>query len=320
MKFAIIRRNGLGDFISATVPLYNYIKKYYPDSEVHLFLSQLNFPLAKFFLKDRGRDYVHLIEGGRNKYLSTISTAIKYRKLNIDVGLSPAPLYNKLNGLFLSFLGARQKLGFVSSEKCEKLLFSTLIEQRCNVHIALLNLSLLNKNIECLDEDLYPKINKDLVLERQIGLSGIKVIIEVSNNRESCQLTNENLAHILNCLYEYKEFSVIISSKLCDAKKANALSNMLKMHTLVVTSKTLDEFVSLVDQADVFLFGDGGAGHIAGALGKPGVSLFSNLNAYVRWAVLSGRVVQLYDKSNVNNIDLKCIASSLLSCLSRCGY
>lgn len=320
MKFAIIRRNGLGDFVSATVPLYNYIRKYYPGSEVHLFLSSLNFPLSKYFLKNGESDFVHLIEGGRNKYLSTISTAIKYRRLNIDIGLSPAPLYNKLNGLFLSFLGAKQKLGFVNAEKCEKFLFSTLVEQRRNVHIALLNLRLLNKNIECLDESLYPEINRDLVLEREVRLSGIKIIVEVSNNRESCQLTNENLARILNCVYEYREFSVIVSSKFCDIEKANALSNMLNMNSLVITSKNLDEFVSLVDQADVFLFGDGGAGHIAGALGKPGVSLFSNLNAYVRWAVLSGRVVQLYDKSNVNNIDLTCITSSLLSCLSRRGY
>lgn len=282
-----------------------------------MFLSSLNFPLAKYFMKDVDSDFVHLIEGGRNKYISTISTAIKYRKLNVEMGLAPAPLYNKLSGLFLFFLGAKQKLGFANSEKWEKLLFSTLVEQRRNVHIALLNLSLLNKNIECLDESLYPKINKDLVLEREVGVSGLKVIVEVSNNRESCQLTNENLAQILNCVYEYREFSVIISSKFCDIEKANALSNMLNMNSLVITSKNLDEFVSLVDQADVFLFGDGGAGHIAGALGKPGVSLFSSFNTYVRWSVLSNRVVQLYDKSNVNNIDVKCITSSLLSCLSR---
>ncbi len=320
MKFAIIRRNGLGDFVSATVPLYNYIKKYYQNSEVHLFLSPINFPLAKYFIQDRRNDFVHLIEGGRNKYLSTVSTAIKYRKLNVDVGLSPAPLYNKLNGLFLSFLGAKQKVGFTNSDKCEKLLFSTLIEQRRNVHIALLNLSLLNNNIKFLDESLYPKINKDLILEREIGLSGIKIIVEVSNNRESCQLTNENLARILNCVYGHREFSVIISSKFCDIEKANALSNMLKMNSLVITSKNLDGFVSLVNQSDVFLFGDGGAGHIAGALGKPGVSLCPNLNVHIRWSVLSDRVVHLFDESNVNNIDIKCIASSLLSCFSWCEH
>ena len=106
-KFAIIRRNGLGDFVSATVPLCSYIKNVYQNAEIHLFMSEQNNHLASYF--DLG-DHVHVIPNG-NKYIQTLLTAIRFRKLSFDVGIAPVPAYPKLNNIFLKTLNATFRYG-----------------------------------------------------------------------------------------------------------------------------------------------------------------------------------------------------------------
>ncbi len=80
---------------------------------------------------------------------------------------------------------------------------------------------------------------------------------------------------------------------------------------MIALSPTLDDLISLINQVDIFLLGDGGMAHIAGALDKPGVAVYGE-TSIKRWAVLSDKVTHLYDKEDVNNIDLNLITKSLL--------
>ena len=79
----------------------------------------------------------------------------------------------------------------------------------------------------------------------------------------------------------------------------------------LVLSPTLDDPLSLINQTDAFLLGDGGMGHIAGALDKSGVAVYGETSVK-RWAVLSDKVTHFYDKEDVNNIDFCLIEESLL--------
>ena len=83
------------------------------------------------------------------------------------------------------------------------------------------------------------------------------------------------------------------------------------MPSVIALSPTLDDLLSLINQTDVFLLGDGGMAHIAGALDKSGVAVYGETSVK-RWAVLSDKVTHFYDKEDVNNIDFCLIEESLL--------
>ncbi|MBI6547429.1 glycosyltransferase family 9 protein [Xenorhabdus lircayensis] len=83
MKIAILRRNGLGDFI-CTLPLIKYLQKKYPDSEISLFIDAGNVDLAHYLCADIN---VNIIPKG-NKYLSILKIALKFRRKRFDIAIS----------------------------------------------------------------------------------------------------------------------------------------------------------------------------------------------------------------------------------------
>ncbi len=312
MKYAIVRRNGIGDFISATVPVCNYIKDKFPDSELHLFLSDLNFSLAKYFFPNEATYVIH----SGNKYLEAIKTAVRYRYISPDIGISLAPSYNKLNGIFLKLLGANSIFGIKGKESIVDVVFAKLANIEEEKHVALQNIKILDANISEIPQKYYPRIDKSLIKKCSVVLpSSRKIIIELSNHRATSQLTNEKLASILNSVGKHQEFSVIISLMDKDKSRALELQKALHMPSTIAITPTLDDFVSLVNQAEGFLLGDGGAAHIAGALRKPGVALYGGTSV-CRWGVLSNKVEHLFDKKDVNNIDSGLIEQKLLDALS----
>lgn len=314
MKFAIIRRNGLGDFISATVPVCNYIKDKFPNSELHLFLSEQNFALAKYFFPE---DSVYVIHSG-NKYLEAVKTALKYRNISPDIGIAPSPSYNRLNGVFLKLLGAEKIYGVrEESVSLVEKFFTKLVTVSHGDHVGLQNIKLFEDGFNKVPEKYYPRFNKNSIKEHVPTPSEpLKIVIELSNHRKTSQLSNDRLAVILNSMSRRIRFSVIISLMEKDMEKALDLQNLLIMPSRVAITKTLDEYIALLNQAHIFLFGDGGGAHIAGALGKLGVAVYGKTSVR-RWGVLSSKVKHLYDEEDVNNIDVGLIEESLLDVLSR---
>lgn len=257
MKFAIIRRNGLGDFISATVPVCKYIKDKYPNSELHMFLSEQNSVLAKYFFP---KDFVYVFHSG-NKYFETLKAAVIHRDISPDVGIAPSPSYNKLNGPFLKLLGAKEIYGIKEEvPSFADRFFTKLVNVSYEDHVGLQNIRLFEENINALPEKYYPRFDKSFIRDCVIELPAMrKVIVELSNRRKTSQLTNNKLASVLNSIGKQLDFSVIISLVEKDKQRALDLQKLLNMPTKIVLTKTIDDYVSLLNQADFFLFGDGGA-------------------------------------------------------------
>ncbi len=308
MKFAIIRRNGLGDFISATIPVCNYIKDNYQNSEFLLFLSKQNSSLVKYFFPNA---FVYTFGSG-NKYFETIKAALKFRHLAPEIGIAPTPTYNKLNGTFLKLLGAANIYGIRGTRSFADRFFTKLLVSSMEDHVALQNIKIFDPSIERVPQKYCPRINKNIIKDCKIKLPSSKIIlVEVSSHRQTSQLTNENLARVLNSASKCSDFSVVISLVEKDMEKALSLQKALHIPSMIALSPTLDDLISLINQVDIFLLGDGGMAHIAGALDKPGVAVYGE-TSIKRWAVLSDKVTHLYDKEDVNNIDLNLITKSLL--------
>ena len=66
----------------------------------------------------------------------------------------------------------------------------------------------------------------------------------------------------------------------------------------MVVNPSIHRFIAFVNKADVVLCGDGGLGHIAGALDKKVVAVYGR-TLVKRWAVLGERVIHIYDPEDI---------------------
>lgn len=306
MKYLIVRRNGLGDFISATIPLCEYIRKVDSEAEIFVFLSKRNQDASKYF---PGFRYFVIPDG--NKYLVAVNTGIRSRTENFDVGVATVPGSLNVDGVFLYAAGARERVGH-SGEGWGSCLFTKLKKFEYHDHVALQNIRLIDESLEKIPEFCYPMFNKDYIKEINVSLDDKGLLVELSNNRMTSQLSLDNLAYILNEVYKVIPFELIVTLKKEDYVKGVLLKKRVNMKAQVVVTPTFDDFVALVNKVDYFLLGDGGASHIAGALGKAGVALYGGVSVG-RWGVLSKRVSHLYHDKDVNFINVKSIVDEILS-------
>ncbi|RAX13680.1 glycosyltransferase family 9 protein [Photorhabdus bodei] len=108
MKIAILHRNGLGDLI-CTQPLIKYLQYKFPIAEIHLFIESNNKALADYLCPEVT---THIIPRG-NKYITTLGTALKWRKLHFEIAISAKPTPMKLNNLFSWLLGTQKRLEII---------------------------------------------------------------------------------------------------------------------------------------------------------------------------------------------------------------
>ena len=304
-KIAIIRRNGLGDFIAGTVPLCNYLKdKYNNKLKFYFFISSRNMGIVKYFFPDS--ESVLIPDG--NKYFTHFVTALKHKSLSPDIGVIPVPEYSKLSSIFMKLLGAKDIYGNVE----DSLLAKCFINHPCTIyndkpyekfHVSLRTLNLIDSSFYDTPRKYYPQFRQDQISGFMLNDISQRpyIMVEISNNRDYCQLSIEKTARIINRFHETFEFTTLITGKPQDSDKATKLKSLLDSKSEFHLTNTLDEFIAYVNKSTYVLAGDGGLGHIAGALGKKLVCLYG-VTSVERWGVLGENVIHLYDPSDVNNI------------------
>lgn len=312
-RIVIIIRNYLGDFISMAVPLCNHLQSiygkcdfyfFYPDTEIkNREIIKCFFPAAHIFPTPPG-----------NRYFQRFKMAIKYRWIKPDIGISTVLNYPKTNSLFLFTIGARDRYARVASKFTAKLLNHPFIfaniNELYNQPIGLCSLQVFDHNITEIPEDSYPLFDTNKIKPYNPKYTGLKILVEVSNSKYFCQLANTKCAEILNAIYKKHKFSILISAKSHDYAKAVDLQNKLFMDSEIHVSPTLDNFISFVNASDIVLTGDGGLGHISGALNKKIIALYSRTSVQY-WAITTHDVIHLYDPDDINNINNEIIMASI---------
>lgn len=94
---------------------------------------------------------------------------------------------------------------------------------------------------------------------------------------------------------------MLISYHSQDHDKALSLQQALNVDSQICDTPSLDDFLLLLDQADVILAGDSGVCHFAASLNKRLVALYTQ-SQLKNWRPLSDNALCLQDTSNVNNI------------------
>ncbi|MDR0806684.1 MAG: hypothetical protein LBN41_08090 [Enterobacteriaceae bacterium] len=312
-KIAIIRRNGFGDFICA-VPLIRHIENTYPNAKITLFVDERNHSIVPYFFKHLE---VVVIPRG-NKYFSLFKTGLKYRGRKFDLVVSVKASPMKLNNLFMAILGGKHNMAIVDKGKWH----SRFVDYQRNPadyktgHQALNCLRIFDPDIKCIAPDLYPEIKLDNIAQQSISLPRPYLLVSISNNRPDSTISLESLAHIANDLYIKHDISVLISCMENDHKQAEKLQHALNMGSQICITPDLDSFLSLLNQADVVLVGDGGICHFAASLNKNLVALYAG-TSLEKWGPLSKHTICLFDEKNVNNLPLSDVKNAVETFLTR---
>jgi ADP-heptose:LPS heptosyltransferase len=298
-SYAIFVRSSYGDLLM-TDPLIKYIKSLNTNNKITLFVEEKNVQLVEFM---ENIDYFYTIPSKGNKYLFFIFYGLRYRKNKYDISIAAKTGVGSANGFFQFMLGAKKQISYVAKNRtwtdrlinCP-ILFNNEIYQ--SQHYALGVLQLIDHNLKKIPNALYPRLKIKLNPNNNLKL---KLLISVSNNRESCRLEIDRIATILNKLSEDFDFEIFISALDIDYDKASKLKNQINQHSTIKITPQLKDFISLIKGVDICFLGEGGIMHIAAALDIHQVVLFGYTSS-ITWSPLSKNAVVLSDRINVNKI------------------
>ena len=313
-SFAIFVRSSYGDLLM-TDPLIKYIKRLNINNKITLFVEDNNAQLVEFM---ENIDSFYKIPSKGNKYLFFIFFGLKYRKNKYDVSIAAKTGVGSANGFFPYILGAKKQIAYVSKTKTwtDRLVnFPITYSEEIyhSQHYALGVLQLLDSKLTKIPNYLYPKLISRVKPNKN---SKPKLLISVTNTRNSCLLNNKSIASIINTLSKEFQFDIYISALKSDYDKAINLKKKIIQDSIIKLTPLLKDYIKLIDSMDICFFGEGGSMHMAAALGIPQVVLFGTTST-TSWSPLSEKATVLDDQSmekihsNVNNIPTNQILEAL---------
>ena len=243
-SFAIFVRSSYGDLLM-TDPLIKYIKRLNTNNKITLFVEDKNFQLVEFM---DNIDSFYKIPSKGNKYLFFIFYGLKYRKNKYDVSIAAKTGVGSANGFFQYMSGAKKQISYVSKNKTwTDMLVNCPITYSAEIyhsqHYALGVLQLLDSKLTKIPHSLYPKLKS----KKNIGNNlKTKLLISVSNNRESCRLNNETTASIINILSKEFQFDIHISTLESDYDKATNLKKKIIQHSIINQTPLLKDFIKFL--------------------------------------------------------------------------
>jgi len=313
-SFAIFVRSSYGDLLMVD-PLIKYIKQLNTHNKITLFVEDKNAQLIEFM---ENIDSYYQIPSKGNKYLLFIFYGLKYRKNKYDVSIAAKTGVGSSNGFFPYMLGAKKQIAYVSKTKTwtDRLVnFPITYSEEIyhSQHYALGVLQLLDNKLTKIPNYLYPKLISRVKPNKN---SKPKLLISVTNTRNSCLLNNKSIASIINTLSKEFQFDIYISTLKSDYDKAIDLKKKIIQDSIIKLTPLLKDYIKLIDSMDICFLGEGGSMHMAAALEIPQVVLFG-ITSTTTWSPLSEKASVLDDKSmekihrNVNNIPINQILEAL---------
>ena len=195
-SFAIFVRSSYGDLLM-TDPLIKFIKSINPKNKITLIVDDKNSQLVEFM---KNIDSYYVIPSKGNKYLLFTVIGLKLRKNKYDISISAKTGVGSANGFFPFMLGAKKRISYISNPKkwTDFLVNSPITFKEKTYHsqhYALGVLKLLDKSLTKIPENFYPKITNNSSSTKE---NKLKLLVSVSNNRNSCLLSTKSMARVIN--------------------------------------------------------------------------------------------------------------------------
>jgi ADP-heptose:LPS heptosyltransferase len=325
-KFLILMNQNIGDFIVCS-PILKNIKLASPKSQIHVLANEVNKDLA---LENPNIDNVVIY---KNKWQKLFPMLLGLRKENFDIAIElEAKVVTKVI-ILLKIINAKCILAVSKTEGRYGMNPNDVLPYDFYTNYKLKHqrdtcLDILRlMNIKCLDKsyDVYYKNHhKQKVVSYLASFDSTSVFIalNIAGSSKNNKISPADVHKIILGLYASKKNIVIIL--LHKPSDREDISNLIPDEAssfafLSYPTQSILEAAALIDAMDLVISPDTSIVHIACALNKPLVSIYTaNKNNFDKWYPISSSNKVIFSEhiSSLESLDISKIIDSSLNLLS----
>lgn len=342
-RLLLIRRDNIGDLV-CTTPLIGAIRDRFPNAEISALVTRYTRDvLANNASVDHVFDYTkskHLEPGESliGNYVSQAKLLLDLRRQSFDCCVLAAPGYQTRALPIARWIAARNVVGFVNPGEKHSAVISLPIPWTPDANLTetedvwrLAPAFGIEGGPGSLrvapDPSLRDMLNAKIAPLRQ--LPGRIIGIHLSARKPSQRWPASRFSELLRLLHDRHKCRFILfwapgpesdpRHPGDDEKAAVVISDLRAIPFVALPTKHLRELIAGISLCDDFICADGGAMHLAAALGKRLVCLFGKSNA-VRWRPWSAehRLLQM-PSQEVMDIGIHSVADAYSDLMSAAG-
>jgi ADP-heptose:LPS heptosyltransferase len=303
-KILLIRRNRLGDAINL-LPIIHAIKKNYPNVEINVLANQYN---SQIFEYCSAISHIHILNEkiwlGQN-FLFLNPIIKKLKKENFDLVIAFGGYTSRLAKITY-FLKPKYSVGMGSNKFFFDLFYDkTVIHNKTKFKSQIEEMSALIKAARLTIPKNLPYTNLELLNRK--NQKWLAICPEVTKLKT--QYPIDSYKKIIKNLSNNKKFKKII---LLVNNKNSAYIKLATYGAHLIKTKNLHDFINHLSKCTHVIASEGGAAHIAGALGLS-ICVISNDENRIYWRPYAKKVKVLSNKNGVKEISPEIITKRILS-------
>ncbi|MBI1912992.1 MAG: glycosyltransferase family 9 protein [Deltaproteobacteria bacterium] len=300
-----IRRDNIGDLV-CTTPAIEAVRLKYPDIKIGVLVNSYN---AEAILDNPDVDDVFIYEKGKHNAskgmikvaLNNFSLIRKVRAARFDAAIGCSYGYSARLARYTFLTGGKARIGYVHKFLSRSLYNVPVLEPQESIHEveAMMNLvKPLGVDMTSIPRmSIIPdKAEQDKALNflRGAGLKGNDrlVALHISSRKPQNRWPKERFKELAEKLQEELGLKIMLlwspgsdrnPLHPGDDEKAEWLLSNMKEKPFAYRTTSLKELISAMSIANIAVCSDGGAMHIAAALGKPILTIWGSTDKK-RWA------------------------------------
>ena len=303
-RILVVRRDNIGDLV-CTTPLIAALRRALPDAFIAALVNSYNRDVL-----ERNPDLDRVYAYGKAKhrsgresllgtYLRRAGLVLELRRERFDYAILAAPGFHPRSLRFARLAGARHVVGFTEGRSLAERRVDRAVPYgapaaRHEVEdvlrlLAPLGIAASEPRLRVVpDPELAATMRANVAAHfgSDVPGSGPLVALHISARKPSQRWPAERFAALARALHERHGARVVLlwapgsernPTHPGDDEKARALAAMLEgLPALPVPTFRLAELIAALDACDALVCSDGGAMHLAAALGKPIVCFFGD--------------------------------------------
>lgn len=307
-KILFIRRDNIGDLV-CTTPAIHAVRKKYPDAKIGILVNTYNVDAVK---NNPDIDEIYVYEKAKHVpdkskfsvWLNNLKVLLKIRKEQYDVAIGCGS-YSPSLARYTFMTGALARIGYLSKNVCKSKSYNIpLYEPENHLHEVERTFHLLSPlGINGMPPQMrvFPAEEEIQKIRDFLNSAGIKngkplIAFHISSRRHENRWPVDKFIELARLIISRCDANILLlwspgSEKNPyhpgDDEKAEIIINSMKTNMVAYKTTQLKELFAALSLADIVVCCDGGAMHIAAALGKPIVTIWgsTNPNRWKPWGV-----------------------------------
>lgn len=296
-KILLVRNDNVGDLI-CTTPAIEALRKRYPNNQIDIVVNSYNYDaiyknpfVDKIYCYTKPKHRKSLLEKIKAAF-GKLRILIDIRKQNYDVVVIFRSGYSKSAELFANITNAQYKIGVQNQKGKDN--FTHHVKLNYNQHEVLFCFDCLKEfGVEYDDENTLYHI--DQKLSDKYTQYNEHILFHISSRIKENKYDKEKFKQVFEQLDDYK---ILISAEPDDFESAIWLEKNTKA-TFIQTS-SLQDLGGLIKNVKLFITLDGGAMHLAPAVGTKTISIGGKTDM-TKWAPWGYKDLVIQDDSKIAN-------------------